>query len=198
MRLTKKQRAVLVGTLLGDGYLQKTGVRNARLRLEHSQNQKEYLLWKVKSFGPFFQGKPTYLERKHPKSKLTYRYVRAQSQATPELGKWRKLFYPDGKKKIPGNLDKLLKDGLSLAVWYMDDGYYYERDKNSYLYLGRVSKQESEIVKNSISKNFGISVKVYDKKNKGYAIFFNVEETKKLHRLLKVYIIKSMQYKIAL
>ena len=46
MKFTKLQKAILAGTLLGDAFLQKTGVKNARLRLEHGERQKEYLLWK--------------------------------------------------------------------------------------------------------------------------------------------------------
>ena len=74
MELTKQQTNVLIGTILGDGFLQKTGEKNARLRLEHSQKQKDYVLWKGNIFGRLFQVKPNYLERVHPKSKETYKY----------------------------------------------------------------------------------------------------------------------------
>ena len=194
MELTKRQTEVLVGTVLGDGFLQKTGTKNARLRLEHSDKQKEYLLWKGAQMSRLFQGKPTFLSRVHPKSGETYSYARWQSSASPELGIWQRYFYKEGKKKIPADIGKYLTP-LALSVWYMDDGYFSE-DRSSFIYLGKVSQNEADILRDVIAKNFNIVAKIYDKKNKGFALYFSVEETKKLHVLLKPFIHSSMQYKL--
>jgi len=192
--LTKEQNAVLFGTILGDGYLQKTGEKNARLRLEHGYKQREYLLWKIEKLKPIFQGKPVYLERIHPLTKKIYKYWRHQSQSTPYLGKLRKIFYPNGKKKIPDNFEKYINPQM-LAVWYMDDGYYYQRDKCSYLYLGNVSKEGANIVASAILKRFGIQTKVKQKK-KGFAIYFPHSQIEKLKLLIKGYIINYFNYKL--
>lgn len=196
MRLTKKQTAVLIGTVLGDAFLQKTGGKNARLRLEHSEKQKQYLFWKAEVFPRLFQGKPTYITRVHPKTGRTYAYWRWQSNASPALGAWHRIFYRDGKKEIPETLEKILTEPLALAVWYMDDGYYYARDRNSYLYLGRVSKKEASIAQHAILKNFGIRARVYDKKAKGFALYFSVAETKKLHKLIGHLLLPEFAYKL--
>ncbi len=199
MKLTQKQNQIIVGTVLGDGYLQKTGAMNARLRLEHGYNQKDYLLWKTEQFPKLFQGKPKYLERRHPKTKKVYKYFHHQSNAIPALGKWRRVFYnQEGKKQIPIELDKYLTSPLSLAVWYMDDGYFYQRDKNSYIYLGKVSFKEAEIAEMTLLKNFGIKTKIYDKKEKGLALFFSVKETKSLHNLIREHVIPLFNYKLLL
>ena len=194
IHLSREQKSILFGIILGDGYLQKTGKKNARLRLEHGKNQKEYLLWKVRKLGRFFQGKPKYLERIHPISKKRYSYWRHQSQSMPYLGKLRKVFYPDGKKKIPEDLEKYLAP-LTLAVWYMDDGYYYLRDKCSYLYLGNVTQEEAEIVAQILLKKFNITTRVKQKK-KGYAIYFPPKETQKLKNLIKGHILHQFNYKL--
>lgn len=196
MRLTKRQKAVLVGTVLGDASLQKTGDKNARLRLEHGDKQKSYLLWKAEIFSRLFQGKPSYIERMHPKTGRAYRYWRYQSSATPVLGAWHKMFYQDGHKKIPDNLETVLVEPLALAVWYMDDGYYYAKDRNSYLYLGRVSRHEARITQRTIQNNFSVRGRVYDKKKKGFALFFSVAETKKLHKLLRSHMLPEFDYKL--
>lgn len=192
--LSKKQKSVLIGTILGDGYLQKTGKKNARLRLEHGSRQKDYLLWKVKNLDKLFQGKPKYLERIHPITKRKYCYWRHQSQSTPYLGKLRKIFYPDNKKRISKDLEKYLTP-LALAVWYMDDGYYYSRDKCSYLYLGNVTREESEIVRQVLLKKFQLLTRVKRKK-KGYAVYFPPKEARKLKTLIKDYIINYFNYKL--
>ena len=193
--LSREQKSILIGTILGDGYLQSTGKKNARLRLEHGKKQKEYLLWKVKKLGNFFQGKAKYLERIHPITKRKYCYWRHQSQSTPYLGKMRKIFYPEGKKKIPDNLEKYLTP-LMFAVWYMDDGYYYQRDNCSYLYLGNVSEKEAKIVVQTFLKKFNFSIKAKQKK-KGYAIYFSPKETQKLKKLIKGHILPLFNYKIS-
>ena len=192
--LSKEQKSILFGTILGDGYLQKTGKKNARLRLEHGKKQKEYLLWKVKKLGNLFQGKAKYIERIHPISKRKYSYWRHQSQSTPYLGKIRNKFYPEGRKKIPNDLEHYLNP-LMLAVWYMDDGYYYKRDHCSYLYLGNVSIEEARIVSSAILKKFGILTRVLRKK-KGYAIYFAPKEVQKLKAIIKNHILPLFSYKL--
>ena len=192
--LSREQKSILFGIILGDGYLQKTGKKNARLRLEHGEQQKEYLLWKVRKLGKFFQGKAKYLERIHPITKKKYCYWRHQSQSTPYLGKLRKIFCPEGKKKIPEKLEKYLTP-LTLTVWYMDDGYYYLRDRCSYLYLGNVSEKEAKIVTRVLSEKFIIAARVKQKK-KGYAIYFSPEETQKLKNLIKGHMLSQFKYKL--
>ncbi|MFQ5786843.1 MAG: hypothetical protein ACE5H1_02590 [Thermodesulfobacteriota bacterium] len=195
MKLTRNQKSIIVGTILGDGFLQKTGAKNARLRLEHSNKQKDYLVWKMQSLPRLFQGKPVHLSRVHPKTKRTYHYVRAQSNTSPEIGKLREVFYQDGKKTIPQDIEKYL-DELALAVWYMDDGYYYKRDKNSFIYLGKMNKDKAKIVSDAIKNKFNITTKVYDKKNKGLVLYFPVAETKKLHKIIRQYVIPLFSYKL--
>ena len=194
--LTKAQKSALVGMILGDGFLQKTGKKNARLRLEHSLKQKEYLEWKVSLLPKLFQGKVKILERKHPKTGRIYKYVRVQSNSSPFLGKMRELFYPKGKKIIPPKAKSLLKHPLGLAIWYLDDGYYYKRDNVGYLYLGKISKKEANIALGLLESNFGIKTKVLDKKNKGLALYFSPNQTERLKKTIQRFVIPSMIYKL--
>jgi hypothetical protein len=197
VKFNEEQKSILVGTILGDAYLQKTGEKNSRLRFEHGDKQKDYLLWKISKFPKLFQGKPKYLERRHPVNGKLYKYWRHQSNSTPELGKWRAIFYEEGKKHIPEQLSGLLRNSLSLAVWYMDDGYYYHRDKVGYLYLGRVQEKEAEIAKTAIENNFQVSCRILNKKQKGYALYFSPKETIKLHQKIRPFILSIFNYKIS-
>ncbi|MBI4086019.1 MAG: hypothetical protein HY433_02125 [Candidatus Liptonbacteria bacterium] len=196
--MTKQQNAAIVGMILGDAYLQPTGKKNARLRLEHRADHKDYLIWKAGLLPNLFQGKPVFLDRVHPKTKMTYHYVRQQSNASPVLGKIRTIFYPNGRKMIPNNLEKFLRDTIAFAIWFYDDGYYYRRDRCSYLYLGRVSKPEAEIARSAIEKKFGIKSVLNDKKNKGFALYFSRMESEKIKEALQKYDVPVMAYKIPL
>ena len=196
MNVASFQKDILIGTILGDAYLQKTGEKNARLRLEHGAKQKEYLFWKVSNLQQFFQGKPKYLERVHPRTHKTYMYWRHQSQTTPFLGKLRKMFYPDGKKVIPEDIEKFL-NARSIAVWYMDDGYYYQRDRCAYIYLGNVTREAAERISHVFNKKFQLATRVLAKK-KGFAIYFPPSEVIKLKRLLDHHILNQFKYKLPL
>lgn len=198
MKFTARQSAILAGTILGDGFVQQTGSKNARLRIEHGEKQRDYVSWKGQQFPKLFNGAPNRMTRIHPETKKVYTYWRWQSNATPELGAWRTAFYPKGKKRIPENVAEYLSEPIALAVWYMDDGYYSPEQKHSFLYLGRVSKEEAGYAAEAIQRNFDLSPKVYDKKDKGFALFFSVGETKRLHALIAPEIIPSLAYKISL
>lgn len=51
-------------------------------------------------------------------------------------------FYPERKKIIPHNIQSFLHDPLSLAVWFMDDGY--KRSDCNALRLGTDSFTKDE------------------------------------------------------
>ncbi|MBI4137397.1 hypothetical protein HY469_05035 [Candidatus Roizmanbacteria bacterium] len=194
--MNTRQKAILVGMILGDAFLQKTGQKNARIRLEQSEKQREYLVWKAHQFPEFFQGKPVTLTRTNPVYQKTYSYVRWQSNASPEIGKYRYEFYQDSKKIIPTILPKLLRDPISLAVWYMDDGYLYHRDIMAYIYIPRLTSEECNILLTTLDKNFGLQPRIVMKKRGEYVLSFNVTETKKLLSLIAQFVIPSMRYKL--
>ena len=196
MKLNKWQNATIAGSILGDAYVQATGKKNARLRFEHGGQQKSYLFWKVKELQPLFSGTPRYLERKHPISKATYSYWRHQSFSNELLGRWRKFFYPKGVKCIPKTLARVLTEPVALAVWYMDDGYYYPKENSSYLYLGRTSQVEAKRAQCALKRNFDLSPAIADKKRKSFALYFSPKQTEKLHRVVSPFMLPMFAYKL--
>ena len=196
VKINKEQESALVGMVLGDAYLQKTGEKNARLRLEHRADHAEYLVWKTRLLPHLFQGKPTSIQRIHPNTQRVYSYVRQQSNASPYLGKIRMLFYPDGKKKIPSTLNRWLKSDIGFAVWFYDDGYYYVRDRSLYLYLGTVTRHEAEVAQATLRKNFNLQSTIADKRKKGFALYFPVSERESIAKILLKYRVPVMAYKI--
>jgi hypothetical protein len=193
--VTKRQKEILIGTILGDGYLQKTGKRNARLKLEHSERQRDYLCWKYEQLRNLMQDKPKRIERYNPVWKRTYVYYRCQTHSMPILGRLQRYFYDEqGRKRIPENIAQLLKSPLSLAVWFMDDGHYYSRDGSAHIYLPRYSDEEIERLVTALVQNFGLKPKVVWKK--GYpCLYFPREETERLMAIIKPWMPACMRYK---
>lgn len=194
--MTKRERSIVIGTVLGDGFIQKTGKRNARLRLEHSANQKEYIFWKWQELRRYMQDKPKYLMRFNAIWKKTYFYYRCQSHSSPEFGKLRLIFYSDHQKQIPKTIAILLSDSLTLAVWFMDDGYYYARDKTAYIYLSKLTANDIERLMRVLEENFKLRPKLEIKKTGAKNLKFSVEETQKLINIIVSHVIPSMRYKI--
>jgi hypothetical protein len=198
MGLTKRQKEIVIGIILGDGFLQKTGKRNARLRLEHSLKQKDYIFWKYSELKNMMQSEPKLMRRFNPVYKKSYSYYRCQSLSSPEFGRLRRRFYQEGRKVIPKDIAAIFKSPLSLAVWYMDDGYLYTRDKSAYIYLSKYTQQEIERLALALEKNFSLKPTILLKKKKYPCLYFNVEETKKLMEIIRPHIIPFFQYKLLL
>ena len=181
--MTQRQKDIAIGMILGDAYLQKTGKRNARLRLEQGFSQRNYLEWKVDQFKNYFQSKIRALERENPVWKKTYQYVRIQSTASPDFGKLRSIFYNSSQKIIPKTIAMIFKKPLSLAVWFMDDGYYYQRDKIAYLYIPNFDKESIKYLLEALRYNFNL-LPILKKKKRGLVLVFSVQETQKLMSLM--------------
>lgn len=197
MDLTVRQWEILHGTLLGDGNLKKNG-KNAYLRLEHSFKQKYYMNWKYKEMKSIFSSHPKMLARQHPLSKRTYQYIRLQSRTSARLEIVRRQFYnADGKKIIPLSIEKILAQPLTIAVWYMDDGYYYMRDKSAHIYTQKFETAESQRFIDALKNQHGIICKVYCRPDRNSCqLNFCKSEAEKLALLIKPHVIASMRYKL--
>ena len=86
----------------------------------------------------------------------------------------------------------------------MDDGSYNKRDKNCSIYTNGFSYKENILISKWFEKRWNIYPKIYKVKKVDYPgkiwyyLNFNVNETEKLIRLIKVYIHPCMKYKIGI
>jgi len=112
--LTQLQKSVIIGSILGDGYLRMIkGRKNAFLEINHSMNQKDYVDWKYEILKNISGSEPK--SRKGNKNRIAYRFY---TQQHPELTDLLNMFYINGKKVIPN----VKINPMILAIWYMDDG----------------------------------------------------------------------------
>ncbi len=119
---SQKQTEILIGTLLGDGYLSLgKKSRNARLQLRHGLEQEDYLQWKRNQFGSLFKAKPKRIRRWHEEWNRFDETCSCLSRSHPWLTKWHHVLYPNKIKVVTEEILSLVSD-LALAVWWMDDG----------------------------------------------------------------------------
>lgn len=196
-QLSPIQREIIIGTTLGDAYLQPTGSENARLRIEHSKKQSFYVEWKYQQFEEFVTTDPRSLSRENQKFGGTYNYRRFQTVTLRTLGKFREEFYEERTKIVPENINSLLNSRFSLAVWYMDDGYLDSEGKNSFIYLSKYTVEELKRLQECLRENFGLDPKIKVKKGGSeISLYFCAKETEKLLRLVAPFVLDGFAYKI--
>jgi len=115
--LTNYQKSLIIGTILGDGYLRIIpGRKNAFLEVNHSISQKEYVDWKFEKLKHICNSGPK--QRKGNGNRVAYRFYTKQH---PELTEIYNTFYLNGKKIIPDSL-KLDAIALVCGLWMMEVG----------------------------------------------------------------------------
>ena len=116
-KLSKEQKSLLIGLLLGDGTISSNYV----FKLSHSEAQREFLQWKVDLLNKFNiknNGIKEYI------SKCGYNIGKnvlySQMSLNPTIKALRRTIYIP-KKTITRRLLNWLNP-LGIAIWYMDDG----------------------------------------------------------------------------
>lgn len=195
--MSKRQKAIFIGTLLGDGCLERNG-KNVRLRIEHGNSQKEYLLWKCKELQPLItNGSPMKITAFHKICERNYISWRAYTITDVNFNEFLDLFYEKGKKIISNSIAEVLTDPLSLAVWFMDDGYK-RNDCNAFrISTDSFTYHENELLVKALEQNFGLNCKIH-KKGKYWNIYIPKKFAYEFKDLVSPYIVPTLYYKIAL
>lgn len=196
MEINNRQRAIIIGSILGDGTIEKRW-QYPRLRFGHGISQKEYIFWKYDEFRNIANQSPTYVEEWHKVMGKKYGSWHFGTKGTPELIMFWNDFYQNKHKIVPMHIKKILIDPLSIAVWFMDDGYK-RNDCNAFrLNTDAFSLNDQQLLQAAVEENFGIPTKLH-KKGKYRNIYIPESSSKKFVELVKRYIVPSMEYKIAL
>ena len=181
--LTEKQKAIIEGSLLGDGAMRcKT---NALLEINHSFKQKAYVDWKYEKLRNLTSSPPK--ARRGKGVRIAYRFT---TRSLPELTEFYRRFYRSGKKAIPNDL-KL--NPLSLAVWFMDDGCKSYRA----VYLNTQQFDQESLLKliRLLRGQYQITARL--NKDKQYRrLRIAVESVARLKNIIEPYILPAFKYKM--
>lgn len=162
MELTNIEHNIILGTLLGDGFLQKRS-KKARLRISHSILQKEYVEWKYLKLRRLCARTKTPQIQKVQLGTV-YHF---STQSEEILLNYHNLFYTvclnrsnnkviRFRKSLNIQILDFIKDPLSLAVWWLDDG-----NARTDCFAGRFGTQgytleEHKILQKLLFQNFQI------------------------------------------
>ena len=196
MLLNQKQKAILIGTILGDGHLEQNG-KGVRLKVDHGMSQQDYVLWKYNIFKNLVPSEPRVIKSFHKKEQKEYARLHFATYSNGIFQEWRDVFYQNKVKVIPREINNILVSPLSLAVWMMDDGYKRNDCNALRLNTDLFMYSEQELLVNCLKKNFGVD-SVIHKKGKTHNIYIPVKSSMKFCQIVKPYILDSLLYKVSL
>lgn len=203
LKMNIENRSILIGMILGDGYVQNNSC--GTLCLQHSQTQLDYLSHKVNILWHMFGGKlPTIhlLDRFDKRTNKIYKTCYA-SKSNKYIATLRKWIYINGKKQYTKQiLDYLTPHGI--AIWYMDDGGCHLRinkktgkisSVQTYLYT-YCSNEEAIVIQEYFLNTHGIYFSIHKNKKSTCCLCANTKASKVFVELIRPYIIESMLYKL--
>lgn len=218
MKLTEKDKSILIGLLLGDGYIDEKG----RIQIEHGEKQKEYCIYKAKLLHSVCGGKDikvheytrnrsTLKDGKQFKEStfITYSFKK-QSQSFIPI---RQLLYDVNRKKyISEEILPYLTPEV-IALWWMDDGcltkkYTYQNGEKKHCgYMLRLCtylpKEQNEIIQKFFKRNYQMEWNVVKadgaKDDSQWMLRCGSIEGRKFLDIIRDYVIKnvpSLSYKV--
>ena len=189
---TEKQKAIIIGMILGDGCLcDNWSKTNSRLIVSHSIDQSEYIWWKYHELKSHILTPPRYYERNRS---LTIRTI-----SHPEITKFREVFYAQKRKIVPQNIAKLITNPLVLAVWFMDDGNNTQRNGKScgyHINTQSFTHKENKLLAESLRKIYGTEATLERNHEKYRLAVWKKDSREKIRNLTQPHILKDMLYKI--
>lgn len=190
--------SILIGSLLGDGSMEKDG-NGSRFAYYQEKINGEYLLWlhqSICSLGYCKPEIPIIQTRFGIEGKIRY-YYRFRTYTFSSLNWIYEEFYPNKRKIIPKIIDSYLTP-MALAIWIMDDGTLYKnkglRFCTNYFTLAEV-QYLAYLLK--IKYNLNTSIHKTGAMNQ-YNLYIPKSNLKNVTSIVKPYIHPSMYYKLAI
>ena len=192
--LSARQQTIIIGTMLGDGCLEKNGT-HFRLKVDHGPAQQQYVNWKFDQLADVAASPPKKVEFFDQRTYKTYVHWRFATRSIKELDYFGDIFYNGGRKFIPLNVIDILKEQLALAVWYMDDGYLRRDCGALYLNTQGYKKNEQFLLKECLSNNFRIETTIHLAREH-FLVYIPSHQAKKFCDIIRPHVISSMSYKL--
>jgi hypothetical protein len=195
LKLTDRQRAIIVGLILGDGHLEtQNNGRTYRLKVEHAESQSDYVYWLFNELREWIPATEPYLKVRANGE----RNVGFNTYSHASLRFYGHQFYKDKKKEIPCMIAKLIEP-ISIAVWFMDDGSRKSAHHRTYnIHTLGYSKSDLELLQDMFKKKFEIETVMHRQKEKYWRLYIPSDSASQFATLIDEYVrpIKSMEHKL--
>lgn len=194
LKLNRKQRSIIVGTLLGDGHLEtQNHGRTYRLKIEHSSKQAFYVDWLYEQLKDWVMTSPK--SKQKLLKGVQHENYGFQTLSVGQLRFYGKNFYDSQARKcLPRQLGKWLTP-LALAIWFMDDGSSKSKfHKAVILNTHCFTKRELRLVQDVLMKNFAIETTLRNQRE-GLQILIAGKSAESFIKLIQPYVLPDFYYK---
>lgn len=200
----KKKRELILGTLLGDATLVKSGSysNTASLQFTHSIDQREYLKAKCNLLGLkfSFDNYPSKKQQIGKYKAIFKKSIKARSKTYLFLYDLYLLCYKKGRKTITKEwIDQLSE--ISLAYFFLDDGCAL-KDKNKIsvhaleLSTQAFTRKEQLLLKEALKERFKLGANLY-RSSTGTGWRLRISSVKKFYSLIRPWIPPGiLEYKL--
>jgi hypothetical protein len=193
LKLTQRQRSILIGTILGDSHFEtQNGGRTYRLKVEHSSKQAFYVDWMYKEFQDWTNSSP----KSKPKivKGIKYENYYFQTLSLGQLRFYAKQFYENGNKIVPNQIRHWLTP-LALTVWFMDDGSIKSKyHKAIILNTQGFTRKDIQILIDALKYNFEI-VANFRKQVDGLQLIIVGSSAELFYKITQPIILPGFEYK---
>lgn len=196
--LSERQKQVLVGTVLGDGYLFPASTNRAvGLRLCHREEHGEYIQWKYREFENWILTPPRLQVQTDKRDGSISRFWYCKTVTHPRLKPYRDVFYVKRRKVVPDCIEEMLTAPLSLAVWFMDDGGRDKRQRCAMINTQCFTLADQDKLRRCLQRNFGLTVTIRATGvGRGHRLYISAEQVERLCELVEPYLLPTMRYKL--
>ncbi len=207
--ITERQNSIVIGLLLGDGYLYTDG----RLQVEQSMGHEQYLKWLYSELLTLSGKLSSNIKRIHPKTgipsfscrfytrkcftfleALFYKKVNDEKMSSP-LNRIK----VNRIKVVPSTIEQLL-DPIVLAVWFMDDGGKAQNTpRAAYINATSFTSSERILLQQAVQNVFGLKINIQKAGGKNqYNFYIPASSHKKFCEIVlpTISLIPSMEYKL--
>lgn len=186
----------MIGLILGDGHLTKSNgaAGTSALDLKYDEKYLGYLQWIHQALQEL---NPSLIRRK--KGFHQYRFY---TERRKDIGELRRKFYPDDIKCVPEDIHQYLKDPLTLAIWFQDDGTLDFRKgyhANALFATHCFSQAECMVLANALGKNFDLDIRVCRCLMRGklyFRLYVTSKSMGKFMQLIEPYMQQCFHYKL--
>lgn len=195
---------VLIGLLLSDGSLEKTGpTSTVRLSVMFGSLHSSYLLHLFNLFEPYTDSSVRTIDVYNKRTQTHHTQVGFKTVSLPQFLVYHRMFYKLNEntnkftKVIPDNIEELITP-VVLAHLIMGDGNLKPKDNILRIYTNSFTKQDVERLAEAITNKLGIATRVVHDRNEQYMLVISKDQLETVRSIIVPYMHMSMLYKLGL
>lgn len=201
MKMTNNLHKVILGLLLADGYVERTG-RNCRLSFSFGTPYLDYANWLHNLFSDYCSN-GVYPVQSRIKDRMYVNY-RLKTKTLSEFNVYRTMFYISNEKGYRKIVPISIKEDMCyivLAHLIIGDGNFTAYDIRTRIYTNHFSFDECRLLADAITTNCNIRWEVlYDRVSKSgikqYILTIGKSQLEKLRAHVAPHMHQSMLYKV--